>query len=55
MTEETQQPSINVSEMVKMTGANTAEFMAQVAAHIDKLDETIVQLNNRITELESQK
>jgi hypothetical protein len=55
MTEETQQPTLNVSEMLKMTGANTAEFMSQVAAHVDKLEETIVQLTNRITELESQK
>ncbi len=46
---------LSVSDMLKMTGANTAQFMAQVADHVDKLEETIVQLNNRITELESQK
>jgi hypothetical protein len=46
---------LSVSDMLKMTGTNTAQFMAQVADHVDKLEETIVQLTNRITELESQK
>jgi len=44
---------VTVAEMLRTTGANTAEFMAQVAAHIDKLEESIVQLTNRITELEA--
>jgi len=43
---------VTVAEMLRTTGINTAEFMSQVAAHIDKLEESIVQLTQRITELE---
>jgi len=42
----------SVPEMLRLTADNTAEFMKQVASHIDKLEESIVQLTNRITELE---
>jgi phage shock protein A len=51
MSEEKQ---ISVSEMLKLTGANTAEFMKQVADHIDKLEERIAELATRISEFESQ-
>jgi hypothetical protein len=50
MTEEIKQPS--VPEMLRITGANTANFMEQVAAHIDKLESDVLQLSQRITELE---
>ena len=43
----------SVSEMLRITGGNTARFMEQVAAHIDKLEASIVQLQNRIAELEN--
>ena len=42
----------SVAEMLRVTGGNTALFMEQVAAHVDKLEEAIVQLKNRIEELE---
>jgi len=42
----------NVPEMLRVTGENTAEFMRQVAAHIDKLEEAVKQLQARIAELE---
>ena len=42
-----------VAEMLRVTGANTAEFMKQVAEHVDKLEQEIVKLQNRVTELES--
>jgi hypothetical protein len=42
-----------VGEMIRLTSANTSEFMTQIADHIDKLEERVVQLTNRITELES--
>jgi len=43
----------SVPEMLRTTGKNTAEFMAQVAEHIDKLEQSILQLQQRVTELES--
>ena len=49
-----EQKEMSVSEMLKLTGANTAEFMKQVAEHVDKLEERIAELANRIQELESQ-
>jgi uncharacterized protein Yka (UPF0111/DUF47 family) len=45
---------ISVSEMLKLTGANTSEFMKQVADHIDKLEERIAELAKRVQEFESQ-
>jgi len=42
----------SVPEMLRTTGANTAEFMAQVAEHIEKLEQAVVQLQARVTELE---
>lgn len=50
MTEE--QKRINVGEMLRLTGTNTAEFMKQIADHVDNLEATIVQLQLRIAELE---
>jgi uncharacterized protein Yka (UPF0111/DUF47 family) len=43
---------ISVSEMLKLTGANTSEFMKQVADHIDKLEERIAELAKRVQEFE---
>lgn len=42
-----------VSEMLRVTGANTAEFMKQVAEHIDKLEGEVAVLRQRVEELES--
>lgn len=42
----------NVAEMLRVTGNNTAIFMGQVAEHIDKLEAEIVQLQQRVKELE---
>jgi ubiquinone biosynthesis protein UbiJ len=46
-------PTMTVSEMVKSTGQNTAQFMLQVADHIDTLERRVDELKARITELES--
>jgi hypothetical protein len=51
MSEDTKLPT--VPEMLRVTGENTAEFMKQVADHILKLEDMIVQLKERVTELES--
>jgi ubiquinone biosynthesis protein UbiJ len=42
-----------VSEMIRLTSTNTSEFLKQIADHIDKLEEHVVQLTNRINDLES--
>ena len=51
MSEDAKLPT--VPEMLRTTGENTAEFMKQVADHILKLENMIVQLKDRVTELES--
>ena len=53
MTTETKQEPIKVSDMIRTTAENQANFLAQIANHIDKLEDSIVQLTNRIAELES--
>jgi hypothetical protein len=50
MTEEVKQT--RVTEMLRMTGKNTAEFMDRVADHIQRLEVEIENLQNRISELE---
>ena len=51
MSNENLQPSIG--QMLRMTGDNTAEFMKQVAEHIEKLESEIIRAQARITELEA--
>jgi phage shock protein A len=51
MSNENPQPT--VSQMLRMTGDNTAEFMKQVAEHVEKLEDAVKQLQDRITELEN--
>ena len=44
---------LSVSAMLRMTGSNTADFMARVAAHVDDLEHQVALLQERVTELES--
>jgi len=46
-------PLPTVSEMLRVTGANTAEFMKQVAEHVEKLEGEVERLRQRVDELES--
>jgi ketopantoate hydroxymethyltransferase len=48
----TNEQVVSVPDMLRVTGENTAEFMKQVADHIEKLEEAVVQLQARVTELE---
>ena len=43
----------SVPEMLRLTGANQADFMQQVADHVEKLEQAVVELQQRITELEN--
>jgi len=51
MTNETPQ-AISVSDMLKKTGENTANFMIKVSEHIDTLEAEVIKLQQRIAELE---
>jgi hypothetical protein len=44
---------LSVSAMLRLTGSNTADFMARVAAHVEDLEHQVVLLQERVTELES--
>ena len=54
MTEE-QKETPKVSDMLRLTSKNTTEFMLQIADHIDKLEDQVVQLSYRIAQLEEKK
>lgn len=43
----------SIPEMLRMTGGNTAQFMDQVALHIEKLEDEVAVLRQRVQELES--
>jgi methyl-accepting chemotaxis protein len=53
MTTETNQQPIKVSDMIRTTAENQANFLSQIANHIDELEQAVVQLTNRVEELES--
>jgi hypothetical protein len=42
----------SIPEMLRVTGGNTAQFMEQVALHIEKLENEVVRLRDRVQELE---
>jgi tetrahydromethanopterin S-methyltransferase subunit B len=42
----------SVSDMVRVTADNSVVFMQQIAEHIDKLEQTVIDLQKRIAELE---
>jgi hypothetical protein len=51
MSNEDLRPS--VGQMLRLTGANTAQFMEQVAEHIEGLEMEVARLQERVTQLES--
>jgi hypothetical protein len=53
MTTENKQETIKVADMIRITAENQTIFLTQIADHIDKLEQSVVQLRNRVTELES--
>jgi polyhydroxyalkanoate synthesis regulator phasin len=52
MTEETKQTPTKVSDMIRITAENQNTFLTQVADHIDKLEQAIDELRNRVTAME---
>lgn len=51
MSNENLQPT--VVQMLRMTGTNTANFLNQIAEHIEMLEQQVSEARNRIEELES--
>ena len=51
MTNENLKPP-SVADMLRMTGGKTAQFMEQVASHIEYLETEVARLSKRVTELE---
>jgi hypothetical protein len=51
MSNENLQPT--VVQMLRMTGANTANFLEQIAEHIEMLEQKVASATKRIEELES--
>ena len=49
----TEEKRPTVVDMLRTTGNNTAEFMDKVAAHIEKLEQEVIQLRQRVQEMES--
>lgn len=48
-----EEKKLAVVDMIRRTGHNTAEFMEQVAAHIEQLEREVKRLQDRVTELEA--
>ena len=43
----------SVAEMLRITGGNTAAFMEHIAEHVEKLEAQLLELQQRIAQLES--
>jgi hypothetical protein len=43
---------ISVSQMIRTTAENQAVFLTQIADHIEKLESALVELQNRVSEME---
>ena len=52
--ENLQPPNVpSVAEMLRVTGANTAAFMDQIAQHVEQLEMEVARLTTRVQELEA--
>jgi uncharacterized protein YceH (UPF0502 family) len=54
MSEQAEKTTTTVAEMLRTTGNNTAQFMFQIAEHIEKLETEVARLQERVTEMEGQ-
>jgi hypothetical protein len=44
---------ISVGQMIRTTAENQGIFLTQIAEHIEKLENALVELQNRVTEMET--
>lgn len=42
----------SIADMVRLTADNSVAFMQQIANHIDSLEQTVIDLQKRVAELE---
>jgi uncharacterized protein Yka (UPF0111/DUF47 family) len=52
MTEDVKQAPVKVSDMIRVTAENQNTFLIQIADHIDKLEQAIDELRNRVITME---
>jgi len=52
MTEDVKQAPVKVSDMIRVTAENQNTFLMQIADHIDKLEQAIDELRNRVNAME---
>jgi len=52
MTEDIKQAPAKVSDMIRVTAENQNTFLLQIADHIDKLEQAIDELRNRVNAME---
>ena len=52
MTEDVKQVPVKVSDMIRVTAENQNTFLIQIADHIDKLEQAIDELRNRVIAME---
>ena len=44
---------ISIGQMLRTTAENQSVFLTQIADHIEKLENALVELQNRVTEMET--
>ena len=54
MTEDIKQAPTKVSDMIRVTAENQNTFLMQIAEHIDKLEQAIDELRNRVIAMEQE-
>jgi hypothetical protein len=54
MTEDVKQVPVKVSDMIRVTAENQNTFLIQIADHIDKLEQAIDELRNRVIAMEQE-
>ena len=52
MTEEIKQEPVKVSDMIRVTAENQKAFLMQIADHVDKLEQAVSELRDRVNAME---
>jgi ubiquinone biosynthesis protein UbiJ len=52
MSEEIKQEPVKVSDMIRVTAENQNTFLMQIADHVDKLEQAVSELKDRVNAME---